>query len=105
MSCTKGKRRVVTLTIADGETQTYPIRDLPLADPLLTVARGDATTAQLKVDVELSADGTDFVGAWGISLHGEASTWWRVPRSAAAIRISARGAAAVCRVAILEASE
>lgn len=106
MSCkTKGYRRVVTLTVAADASQAYKLLDLPLADPLLTIARGDAKRVPLYVGVELSTDGTNYVNAWGISLQSGASTWWRVPRSAASIRISATGASAVCRLAILEASE
>ena len=100
MTCPGGKvRRVVTLEVEADASADYSLRTAPLADPLLTVegSRG------VGVGVDLSADGSAFAGAWGVTLGAGGATW-RVPRSAAAIRVSTSGGPATFALAILEAA-
>ena len=100
MRCPDGKfRRVVTLEVEADASAEYAFHVAPLADPLLAVegSRG------VGVDVDLSADGSAFAGAWGVRL-GAGGAVWRVPRSAAAIRVSASGGPATFTLAVLEAA-
>ena len=102
MSCDDGTRRVVTLTVADGESESYPVTNTPLADAVLTVhAPGSGVT---NVVVAVSADGESFAPAWGVGLVDGESAHWTIPRAVAAIRVSAVGGAATFQVAILEAA-
>ena len=100
--CGDGTRRTVTLSVADGEHETYSVTSAPIADLLLTVsAPGGGVT---NVVVAVSADGESYAPAWGVGLVDGESAHWTIPRAVAAIRVSAVGGAATFEVAILEAA-
>ena len=99
MSCADGSRRVVTLEVEADGFETYSFKSAPLADPLLTVAGSPG----VGVGVDLSADGSTFAPAWGVALAASGAARWLVPRSTAAIRVSAVGGPATFALAILEA--
>ena len=99
MSCDGGKRRIVTLRLDGTASEVYKFAAAPVADPLLSVAGA----AGVRVDVDVSADGTAFAGVWGVEL-GTSGAAWRVPRSAKAIRVTASGGPATAGLAILEAA-
>ena len=98
MSCVDGQRRVVTLTVAAGGSESYGFEVVPLADPLLHIR---APEAEANVELDISADG---------STWGEWRGWYRldqdalvvVPRSVAALRLRATEAV-TATLAVLEA--
>ena len=98
--CTDGQRRMMSFDVTADLPAVYAFVTTPLADPLLTFTARDRA---VDVGVELSADGETFVAGRGVGLNASGEWWWTIPRSAAAIRVTATGPVAV-RLAILEAA-
>ena len=99
MSCEDGNRRVATLTVAAGGSESYSFDTVPIADPMLHIHE---PASEASVSLDLSADGSTW-GEWRGWFALTQDVLVRVPRSVAALRLRSTEAV-VATLSVLEDS-